>query len=189
MMTKTTSPSRASDRIDRPRGPSEIRLTEHFTVAAAAADVWSVIADYSQDVNWRPAVRSMQQDTQGLVADGTITTECYRLFGRTSTNIGVVHDVQPGHRFRWHTIAGATARGERGVSAVSADLSVIDLELIVTPSGAVEAMLTPLLRLVLRRRLIAEAWHLRCFVEDGVATPQPATLTHPEQKEPQWQTS
>lgn len=180
--------------------PSELRFVEHFTVAASAADVWSVLADYSYDPSWRRAVLSMRHHPPGTVTNDTVTTERMRLLGATLTTVGSIHDVEPGHRFRWHSTAGAPARGERGVSAVTTGLAVIDLELIVSPRGA-ERMLTPLLKVVLRRRLSAEALALRRLVEDDVAVaaavrsrdsraathPHPHFRpTHPELKELKW---
>jgi hypothetical protein len=71
----------------------------HLTidVAAPPASVWSVIADYTRDPEWRAGVR-MTVEPPGLVRNGSVTTEDLRMLGSWHRTKARICEVEPGRR-------------------------------------------------------------------------------------------
>jgi hypothetical protein len=65
---------------------------------ASPATVWSVIADYRRDPEWREGVR-ITVEPAGLVRDGSTTHEQLRMLGTWQTTIAHIRDVEPGRTF------------------------------------------------------------------------------------------
>lgn len=78
-----------------------------------AATAWSVVADYGRDPDWRRGV-VMHHEPAGLVRDGTRTSEELKFLGSVHRTRARIHDVVPGHSFRFTSDDGAV-RGFRRV--------------------------------------------------------------------------
>lgn len=129
-----------------------IDLTRDIHIAQPAAAVWSVMADYSRDPEWRTGVTAMVPSPPGPVQPGTTTAETIRLGGKTWHNDGEVTEVVPGQSFSWRTTTGADAHGSRSVEPLGARDCRVRLELHVRPRGF-ERVLAPMLRRMLDRNL------------------------------------
>ena len=143
-------------------------LTASRDVDADAADVWAVLADYHQDPRWRTGVVAMTASTDGTAVAGTTTREELRLAGQTWINDGVIDDVEPGRRLRWHTRQGADANGARSVDPLAPGRCRVTLELEVRPHGA-ERLLAPVLRRILARNLRRDLDRLATLVTAGMS--------------------
>jgi len=67
---------------------------------APPAAVWSVIADYRRDPEWREGVR-MTVEPAGAVVDGSTTREQLRMLGSWQQTTARIRDVEPGRGFRF----------------------------------------------------------------------------------------
>ncbi|NUR84061.1 MAG: hypothetical protein HOY71_08245, partial [Nonomuraea sp.] len=92
-----------------------IELRESAEIPCPAAKVWSVVADYDRDPDWRAGVSTMAPRPAGIVRAGTTTAEVMRFAGRTYRNGGEVIRVDPGRSFAWRTTSGIDAEGGRAV--------------------------------------------------------------------------
>jgi hypothetical protein len=125
---------------------------ESLVVYVPAESVWSVIADYGRDPDWRSGVVSMTIEPCGEIDVGASTHEVIRVAGRTYRNSGVIDRVVRGSTIEWHTTSGAEARGTRSVRALAPDRCEVTLELHVVPRG-IDRLLAPVLRRMLRANL------------------------------------
>ena len=125
---------------------------ESRIIDAPADSIWSVLADYSRDPQWRTGVVSMTTEPGGAADVGTTTHEVIRVAGRTYRNDGVIDRVVPGCSIEWHTTSGAEAHGVRTVRGLEPGRCEVTLELHVVPHG-VNRLLAPVLRRVLRSNL------------------------------------
>jgi uncharacterized membrane protein len=125
---------------------------ESLVIDAPAESIWSVIADYGRDPEWRSGVVSMTIEPTGAIAAGASTHEVIRVAGRTYRNSGVIDHVVRGSTIEWHTTSGAEARGARSVRALAPDRCAVTLELHVVPRG-LNRLFAPVLRRMLRANL------------------------------------
>ena len=146
-----------------------IELSAQVPVEATPAQVWSILADYARDTEWRAGVGQMTSSPPGPVGAGTLTHERIRVAGRTYRNDGEVVRVAACRRFEWRTTSGAPAWGAREVRAQGAG-SVARLELNVRPRGP-ERAFAPLLRILLARTLRGDAQRLRALIQQQAAGP------------------
>ena len=142
-----------------------IELAVRADVDATPDQVWAVVADYARDPQWRHGVETMDPTPAGPVHPGQCTDERMRFAGRRYRNRGGVVEVGPGRRFRWRTTDGIDAEGGRVVEDVGGGRSRVRLEMLVRPQGAADRLLSPLLRIMLRRALRADLARLRVLVE------------------------
>ena len=152
---------------------STIRARASVEVDRPADQVWELVADYARDPEWRTGVVTMAPSTPGTVQPGTTTAEELRVAGRAQHNGGLVTAVQPGTRFAWRTTSGVAAAGARAVIPVRPGRCRVDLELDVTLSG-LQRLARPLLAVVVRRTLAADARRLAALAERTPARPGPA---------------
>ena len=145
-----------------------IDLTHDICIAQPAEQVWSVIADYSRDTEWRTGVTEMVPSPPGPVLVGTTTAETLRLGGKTWHNDGEVTAVVPGQRFAWRTTTGADAHGSRAVEALGDSECRVRLDLHVRPRGF-ERLLAPMLRRMLDRNLRVDLERLSTITVSGEA--------------------
>lgn len=136
---------------------------------ASPAAVWSVIADYSRDPEWREGVR-MRVEPVGLVRDGTITHEQLRMFGSWQPTVARIRDVEPGRTFRFVSEDGKVD-GTRTIEPTPQG-SRLTVRLRVSVPGAL-ALFAPLLGWLFRRRVRRDLLRVRRLVE--VAPAQPVT--------------
>lgn len=141
-----------------------IEMTAEIDVDAPADAVWALVADYARDPEWRAGVDAMDPAPPGPVRPGTTTDERMRAFGSRYRNGGIVDDVRPGERFTWRTTSGVDADGSRAVHALGPGRSRVRLETRVRPQGA-QRLMAPVLGILLRRNLSADAERLRALVE------------------------
>lgn len=135
-------------------------------VDAAAEELWAVVADYGCDPRWRRGVATMDPAPPGPVHPGQTTDERMRFAGRGYRNGGEVLEVGPGRRFRWRTTSSVDAEGGRSVEDIGAGRSRVRFEVRIRPHGT-DRLLAPVLRIVLRRALLADLVRLRDLVEAG----------------------
>jgi uncharacterized protein YndB with AHSA1/START domain len=149
-----------------------IEVTARAEIDRPAEQVWTVLADYARDPEWRAGVLEMTPTPAGPVAPGTTTRERMRFAGRELRNDGEVVALTLGRRFVWRTTAGADAEGAREVHPLGEGRCRVELLLRVRPHG-VERFTAPLAALLLRRGLRADAARLRALVErEGLSSPR-----------------
>lgn len=142
-------------------------FAETLVIDAPAESIWSVLADYARDPEWRSGVVSMTTAPGGAVGAGATTHEVIRVAGRTYRNDGVIDRVVPGSTIEWHTTSGAEAHGARTVRSLAPDRCEVTLELHVVPHG-INRLLAPVLRSVLRSNLRRD---LTALAAASAATP------------------
>jgi Polyketide cyclase / dehydrase and lipid transport len=126
-------------------------ITVHHDIPVEPAAVWSTLADYRRDPEWRTGVVEMTPSPSGPVTAGTTTREVLRMGGRTWVNIGVVDAVVAERAVRWHTTEGADANGTRSVEPAGRG-SRVTLNVTVRPRGT-ERLAAPILRRMLERNM------------------------------------
>ena len=127
-------------------------IIETLDIDAPAAAVWTVLADYARDPQWRADVSEMRPEPPGPAAVGTVTHEVMKVGGRTYRNTGLVARVDPGRRLEWRTTAGAQAHGSRTVEPLGEHRCRVTMELQVVPHG-MNRVLAPVLRPMLVKGL------------------------------------
>jgi uncharacterized membrane protein len=147
--------------------PVPIVLRADVEVDRPVAQVWTLVADYDRDPEWRAGVTTMAPVPSGPVTPTTITSELLRTGGRTYRNGGEVTSLDPGTRFTWRTTPGADvdADGARSVEPLGPGRCRVRLEARVRPRGVQQRLLTPFLRCMLRRGLAADLRRLRALAE------------------------
>jgi uncharacterized membrane protein len=145
---------------------SAVRLRESVEVDRPCDEVWQLVADYRADPQWRAGVLTMDPVPAGPVTPMTTTAEQIRTAGRLWRNTGTVTAVRDGEWFTWRTTSGTPAEGARRVTPLGPSRTRVELELVVTPPGA-QRLLRPLLTVLLRRTLRADAARLRALAEGG----------------------
>jgi uncharacterized protein YndB with AHSA1/START domain len=143
--------------------PRTLRFTSRVELDAPPASVWSIVADYGRDPQWRRGVRTMAPSPAGLVQVGTTTAEVLRLGGRTYRSAGIVTEVDEGRRFTWHTTSGAAARGWREVRPLRTGGTEVVLHLEVGLHGA-QRLMRPVLERMLGGNLAGDSERLRGLV-------------------------
>ena len=134
------------------------RLT--IELRAPLVEVWSVIADYARDADWREGV-SMEHTPAGLVRDGTRTREGLRMLGSVHLTDAVVSDVVPYRSFRFVSRDGRV-QGARELEA-RGDLTLLTVSIRVEPPPPM-SLFAPLLGLLFRRRVRRDLARLSALV-------------------------
>jgi uncharacterized membrane protein len=148
-----------------------IEFSAVVDVECPAQEVWTVLADYGRDPQWRAGVLSMRAVPPGCAAVGTATVEVMRFAGRTLHNNAEIISVGPGTQLAWRTTSGVDAQGVRIVQPRGPQRCQVQLRTRVQPHGLSRA-LAPLVRLVLQRRITGDARRLRSLAERaGTAAP------------------
>jgi carbon monoxide dehydrogenase subunit G len=145
-----------------------IRVEESVAIARPPAEVWSAIADYGFDREWRNGLREMTPDPPGPPALGTRVHEVVRSSGRDYVADTAVTELDPGASYRF---AGTgTIGGLEGGRAVRPDEdgagAVFTYTIELQPTGGVRA-LGPLLGPIVRSGLKKDLQKLRALLEDG----------------------
>src|SRR5689334_1712241 len=147
-----------------------MQLHAHRVIERPVSDVWSVLADYRRDTEWRSGVTEMTS-TCHPVRPGAETSETMQAGGRTCRNRGVVDEVVEQRILAWHTVEGVEAYGRRSTAAVDGGRTTVRLELAVRPRG-VERLMAPILRRMLQRNLEGDLGRLADLVV-GESTERP----------------
>lgn len=142
-----------------------ITASSTIRINAPASEVWSVVADYSRDAEWRVGVVSMTSEPRGPVSVGTTTTEQFRMLGQRMTNLGLVDSVSPGEQFHWRTTKGADADGARIVTPITATSCSVELTIASRPSGFIETLLRPFIAGALQRAHDESVTRLKQLIE------------------------
>ncbi len=145
-----------------------IDFSQTVDIDVDASHAWRIVADYSHDHRWRTGVISMVSSPTGVVDAGTTTLEVMKLAGRTYRNAGIVTAVEPGVRFTWRTVEGASASGARSVIPLGDGRCRVSLELTVTPMG-IDRLFRPITARMLARNLRRDADALRALVVESAA--------------------
>ncbi len=127
-------------------------LTATRELALPAPTVWSVLARYDRDPEWRTGVVTMAPSPPGEAHIGTTTIEEMRFGGRTFRNVAEVLDVVPHRSITWRTIEGADANGRRSVEPIDEGRCRATLELTVRPTG-IERLLSPIIGRMIEHNL------------------------------------
>lgn len=143
---------------------TDIDLAVEAVVDRPAEKIWALLADYDNDPRWRTGVISMDPRPPGIVGPGTRTRELIRFAGRTYRNDGEIVTVEPGVLLTWRTTSGADADGTRSITPLSADRSLVRLEMRIRPHG-VERVFGPLLGRLMRRTMTRDLVKLRRLAE------------------------
>lgn len=145
---------------------SAVKLEVSQQIAAPAARVWAVVANYARDRDWRRGVE-IRQEPPGMAVAGALTYERLRLFGSDKQVVARLEEVEPGHRLTFRTIEGDVAvRGERRVEARGDGESCVTVRLEMEPTGLWSLLQKPLVALF-RRRFAQDLERLAKLVEEG----------------------
>ena len=144
-----------------------IRVEESVQIARPPVDVWSAIADYGFDGEWRNGLREMTPDPQGPPAVGTKVHEVVRSSGRDYVADCVVTELDPGVSYRF---AGTgTIGGLEGGRSVRPDAAgggaVFTYTIEMQPTGGTR-LLGPLLGPMVRSGLKKDLDRLKALLED-----------------------
>lgn len=141
--------------------PVTIEVTRD--VDAAPAQVWSVLADYARDREWREGVE-MRQEPPGPAIAGATTFERLRFLGQEQTVVARIETVEPERRLTFRTIeSDVPVRGERRVEATGDGRSRVTMRLHMDLEGLWALGATPV-RLLFRRRLARDLDRLAALV-------------------------
>lgn len=140
-----------------------IALRVSGELACSTARAWELVADYKQDPRWRHGVTTMSPQPPGIVVPGTTTNEILRFGGRTYRSGGRVTTVDSRREFAWHTTSGLRAEGGRIVEPLDDGRTRLTLHVVVHPQG-IERLLEPIIKPLLRRRLLADIHRLAGLV-------------------------
>lgn len=132
-------------------------------VAATPAQVWSVLADYARDREWRAGVE-MRQEPPGMAVAGAITHERLRLLGSEMRVVARLEEVEAGRRLTFCTVeSDVPVRGERRVEP-RGDGSRVTMRLEMEPTGLWALFAAPLVSMF-RRRFARDLDRLASLVE------------------------
>jgi uncharacterized protein YndB with AHSA1/START domain len=145
-----------------------IRVEESVHIARPPVEVWSAIADYAFDSEWRNGLREMTPDPPGPPALGTKVREVVRSSGRDYVADCVVTELDPGVSYRF---AGeGTIGGLEGGRAVRPDAAgggaVFTYTIEMQPTGGMR-LLSPVLGPMVRSGLKKDLARLKDMLEDG----------------------
>ncbi len=143
-------------------------------VEAPSSAVWSVLADYARDGEWRAGV-SMRQEPPGMAIAGAVTHERVRLLGIEMRVVARVEEVDAGRRLTFRTVeSDVPVHGERRVDPVGANRSQVTVRLAMEPVGVWAWFKKPLTALF-RRRFARDLQRLAALVERGSGGPPART--------------
>lgn len=135
-------------------------------VSAPSSAVWSVLADYARDRDWREGV-IMRQDPPGLATEGALTYEELRMFGMRKQIVARVEEVEPGRRLRFRTLkSDVPVTGERLVEPLGEGGSRVTVRIDMAPTGIWAVFRKPLAGMM-RRRFADDLERLAALVESA----------------------
>lgn len=142
-----------------------VTITESIHVSRAADEVFGFACDYANDPAWRSGVREMTVEPAGAPAQGAHTREVLRFMGKTYVSVAEIVRYEPGREAAFRVVQGSTpAHGYRRVAPSGEAASSLTYNLEVQPQG-LDAWLSPLLGLLLRRRLRKDMARLKGLLE------------------------
>ena len=142
-----------------------VHVEESVTIGRPSAEVWSAVADYSLDRQWRNGLTDMTPDPPGGPEVGTKVHEVVRNGGRDYVADSVVTDVDPGVSYRFEgsgTIGGL--KGGRRVEPDGGQASVFTYTIELEPQGAMR-LLRPVLGSIVRSGLRRDLQALKALLE------------------------
>ena len=144
-----------------------IHVEESVTVACSPEVVWSVVADYERDMEWRKGLTDMTPDPPGPPAVGTKVHEVLKTGGRsyvadsTVTRVGAMT-----YRFEGSGTLGQLAGGRTVVAGESPSQGVFTYTIEITPSG-LNRLLRPIIARTARSGLRGDLDRLRELLEQS----------------------
>jgi len=144
-----------------------IHVEESVTVARSPDDVWSAVADYGRDVEWRKGLTDMTPDPPGPPAVGTKVHEVLKTGGRsyiadsTVTRVGART-----YRFEGSGTLGRLAGSRTVVARESPSEALFTYEIEITPSG-MNRLLRPIIARTARSGLRGDLGRLRELLEQS----------------------
>jgi hypothetical protein len=138
-----------------------------------ADEVWTYVADYDFDLEWRDGLTDMTPNPHGPPQNGTTVHEELRSMGTTIVNDTTV-TMTGDHAYRF-VGGGASGQveGGRKVVAIDPGRSEFTYDINLTLNGPTR-FLSPILRRVLTRALRKDLQRFRSLVESGASTTEPA---------------
>ena len=142
-----------------------IHVEESVTVARSPEVVWSAVADYRRDVEWRKGLTDMTPDPPGAPAVGTKVHEVLKTGGRSYVADSTVTEVGAmTYRFEGGGTLGKLAGSRTVVASESPSESVFTYEIEITPSG-MNRLRRPIIARTARRGLTGDLERLRELLE------------------------
>jgi uncharacterized protein YndB with AHSA1/START domain len=145
-----------------------IRVEESVQIARPPVEVWSAIADYAFDSEWRDGLREMTPDPPGPPALGTKVREVVRSSGRDYIADCVVTELDPGvsYRFAGEGTIGALEGGRAVRPDAAGGGAVFTYTIEMQPAGWMR-LLSPVLGPMVRSGLKKDLASLKDLLEDG----------------------
>jgi hypothetical protein len=144
-----------------------IHVEESVTVARSPDVVWSVVADYGRDIEWRKGLTEMTPDPPGPPAIGTKVHEVLKTGGRSYVADSTV--IQVGamtYRFEGSGTLGKLAGSRTVIASASPSEAMFTYEIEITPSG-MSRLLRPIIAVTTRNGLRSDLKRLRELLEQG----------------------
>jgi Polyketide cyclase / dehydrase and lipid transport len=144
-----------------------IHVEESVTVARSPDVVWSVVADYGRDVEWRKGLTDMTPDPPGPPEVGTKVHEVLKTGGRSYVADSTV--IQVGamtYRFEGSGTLGKLAGSRTVIASASPSEAVFTYKIEITPSG-MSRLLRPIIARTARSGLRSDLQRLRELLEQG----------------------
>ena len=144
-----------------------IHVEESVTVARSPEAVWSVVADYGTDTEWRKGLTDMTPDPPGPPAVGTKVHEVLKTGGRSYVADSTVTQVgAKTYRFEGSGTLGRLTGSRTVVAGESPSEAVFTYEIEITPSG-VNRLLRPIIARTARSGLRGDLERLRELLEQS----------------------
>jgi hypothetical protein len=144
-----------------------IHVEESVTVARPPDVVWSVVADYGRDAEWRKGLTDMTPDPPGPPAVGTKVHEVLKTGGRSYVADSTVTQVGGmTYRFEGSGTLGKLAGSRTVVAGASPSEAVFTYEIEITPSG-MNRLLRPIIARTARSGLRGDLERLRELLEQS----------------------
>jgi uncharacterized protein YndB with AHSA1/START domain len=148
-----------------------VHVNESVRIERPPSEVWSAIADYAFDLEWRNGLRDMTPDPPGGPTPGTKVHEVVHSAGRDFVADTVVTEVDPGssYRFTGEGTIGGVAGGRSVDPEAGGAGSVFTYDIELTPRGGTR-LLGPLLGPVVRSGLKKDLRKLKGLLEAPTAS-------------------
>jgi hypothetical protein len=144
-----------------------IHVEKSVTVARSPEDVWSTVADYGCDVEWRKGLTDMTPDPPGPPAVGTKVHEVLKTGGRAYVADSTVTQIgSKTYRFEGSGTLGKLAGSRTVVAGESPSEAVFTYEIEITPSG-INRLLRPIIARTARSGLRRDLERLRELLEQS----------------------
>lgn len=122
-----------------------------MNTGASPEHVWSVLADYGRDHEWRAGVE-MRQEPLGLASPGALTYERLRFLGSVKRVVARIEEVKPGVCLRFRSIeSDVPLCGERRVEPWGTNGSRVTVRVEMAPTGVWKLFAKPMASLFKRR--------------------------------------